>query len=168
MSKQKSKGKKAKQISTSLWNCSSFTNHYLTKKNNNVCQMSSKESWLCSFWKLQPFGRLGSLSIKTTNRWSSVLLNSFLSSLFSCKTSPSFHTSYFSHISFFLFHEFLLLLVSTHRYLFKCFHGIFSSPESVKDLSTSLHLFPSFLSTPFLILFILHPEFPHICSSRQC
>jgi hypothetical protein len=59
--KEKEKESKAKQISKLLWNCNSFSKNYLTKENNDKYQMSNWESWLCSFWKLWSFRRLGSL-----------------------------------------------------------------------------------------------------------
>jgi len=61
------KEREAKQDYPITLELHSLSKNNLTKENNDFCQTSSKESWLCSLWKLWMARRLGSLEIKTTS-----------------------------------------------------------------------------------------------------
>lgn len=149
---EKEKERKQIRITQSLSNYS-LSEIYLTKENNDFCQMSSQESWLCSVWKQWVSRILGSLEMKTTSgnitRWSSILFNNFLLS------SSVRHTHHSrpktpDHISFIHFYEILLLLVSTHRSSLKC---SFMSSSHLLTLSPSR---PFLCASPFpLPLFLI-------------
>lgn len=120
---EKGKEREAKQDYPITLELHSLSKNNLTRENNDFCQMSSKENWLCSLWKLWMARRLGSLEIKTTSanvtRWSSILLPfPFPSS--SIRHTHQSRPKTSAYISFLLFCEFLLLLV-LHRSSLKCF-----------------------------------------------